>query len=273
VSRFKPPLFHPDRIPAILPAVRRKRIIQASVLLLLIAGIAFAAFHNREPRYKGRTLGEWLMTEDDPKWCEAVAAIGAPAIPHLVRWMQYEQSPLLDWLERRARAQNGMVPKWVSAGDVKQGRTEGAFSCLTEHKSAAAAELIPLLRSKKVRVRRSAARALQFGSPDAVPALLEALNDPDRSVALFAASSLGILKPHAGGPAVTFLIRQLQDQSVDSYMTVYLVHVLGTFGTNAQAARPVLLKMEADQPGLGNTIRRALDKIDPPAISPSTATK
>src|ERR1043166_2085319 len=74
----------------------RKRILLfllviGAVLGLLVAG----AFREREPKYGGKRLSQWvegiiLSTSEDDHAEEALPHIGTNAIPFLVKWIEYD---------------------------------------------------------------------------------------------------------------------------------------------------------------------------------------
>jgi len=89
-----------------LSAMKKRRVIMVVVgCLVLAAAAALLGLREREPRYNGRTLSEWLARYN-PAWdrddggrttsenaAEAVKHIGTNALPWLVRWIRYEPRP------------------------------------------------------------------------------------------------------------------------------------------------------------------------------------
>lgn len=160
------------------------------------------------------------MVEFDPRRsamidraCEAVARMGAPAVPALQRL-------------------------------VAQGRIEGAFAAATlgvigPPAAAAAPDLVAALGSENSLLRGGARNAVIKLGPGAVPALLAALAAGDVDRRAGAAERLGVLAadPQRSVPALTAALRD-----ADAEVQGAAAHALGAFGA---AARPAVASMLA----------------------------
>lgn len=119
-------------------------------------------------------------------------------------------------------------------------------------------KLIADLSSGEPRRRAQAARALaERGDPQAVPALLERLEDPDPDVVQRAVGALALLKdPRAVGPLIEL------SRKGDERQGVTLLRIIGDLG--GPEARGYLLTVEAGHPDLDvqQAAREALAEMD-----------
>lgn len=126
------------------------------------------------------------------------------------------------------------------------------------------APLVRLLADSTVR-RDAAGEALSLIGPGATGALLDALEDPDPSVRMFAADALGGVSPTT--PAVVrALIRRVRDP--ERVVQDRAVQALGTIGPAAAPSVPALLdalERRGDRPTA--TLVQALGNIGPAAIA------
>jgi HEAT repeat protein len=100
---------------------------------------------------------------------------------------------------------------------------------------------------------------------DAVPALMEALEDDDSAVRWDAAKALGKLGP-AAARAVPALVAVLHEQS-DAIVRQYAVAALGSMGAAARSAVPALIGSFKDQSSrLDEQASEALVSIGAPAV-------
>ena len=104
--------------------------------------------------------------------------------------------------------------------------------------------LIKKLGHKKAKVRANATEALSNIGEDAVPALIQALQDQDEWVRSRATLALGRI---GGGAedAVPALMQTLQDKDV--YVRKYAASALGSIGEGAIDAVPALIQVLQDQ--------------------------
>jgi hypothetical protein len=182
-------------------AVRRRWIIVVSVACALVAGgMIWFSTREREPRYNGRTLSEWLKemwpvpsngyAARNPDQIrarqieaeEAVKHIGTNAMPCLVRWIRYEPRlpKLFSWLPTEVR------PFERSGGESRIVYAYEAFAFLGSEAGPAVPELMRAMGDKNLspRVAWQIESALSFiGEPALEPALafLADTNQPNRS--------------------------------------------------------------------------------------------
>jgi hypothetical protein len=124
------------------------------------------------------------------------------------------------------------------------------------------------LRSEDVLIRQHAASALgEFGqdAKEAVPALIEMLNDERVAVRADVARALNKIEPDVVAKvAVPALIVGLTDENLSG--RTKSVDVLGEIGPNAKAAVPTLIVLlENEDNRLRSTAANALGRIGPPA--------
>lgn len=88
--------------------MNRLRLITVLVLIVVLGGLAFAFFSDREPRYEERTLSDWIEyarphfyahgpRETNLVWQNsqrAVKQMGTDAIPFLLNWIRAKDSHL-----------------------------------------------------------------------------------------------------------------------------------------------------------------------------------
>jgi hypothetical protein len=83
--------------------VRRRLMISVGIVVAAVCVLLAVAFwpQPKEPEYQGKKLSEWLslQLEQPRESAEAVSAIGAGAIPFLVRWVDYR---IPTWKRRAA---------------------------------------------------------------------------------------------------------------------------------------------------------------------------
>jgi hypothetical protein len=158
-------------------------------------------------------------------------------------------------------------------GDKDVGVASTAAEDLYEMRADAIAPLTSALTNRNAEVRRIAASLLELGSPaatSAVPALTLCLNDPDFKVRYTAASALRRLGTNAPANVVPAVLESLSKET-NLINILSLVDVLERFGTNVQAAVPVLRRFIESQPTnmLSNPPQTlamfALKRIDPEA--------
>lgn len=126
------------------------------------------------------------------------------------------------------------------------------------------APLVRLLADSTVR-RDAAGEALSLIGPAATGALLDALEDPNPSVRMYAADALGRVSPPTPS-VVRALIRRVRDP--DRAVHSRAVEALGSIGPAAAPSVPALLdalERRGDQPTV--TLVQALGRIGPAAIA------
>jgi len=77
---------------------KRRRLFAILLGVGVLAGIIAVVRHEREPKYRGKKLSEWVMEYDKhdtyleptPEVDDAIRHMGTYAIPHLLKWLRYE---------------------------------------------------------------------------------------------------------------------------------------------------------------------------------------
>jgi HEAT repeat protein len=240
-----------------------------------------------EPVYKGEPLSYWLQCYDgqmptglpnanrEAQANEAIKAVGANAIPTLLR--------LLDWREPRwkgllraleARIGVNKIPNTLAPRAVYQ--VQGAFGTLGSKASNAAPKLIEIYNhNPNVTVKLVALSSLgQIGpaAREAVPALIRIATQPTTNGFMVQYQACHTLVGIHADPelAVPALIKCLEDK--ESIVRATAAECLGYFGTNARPAVPALIQL-AMASGRGAyrdfdpklSAQISLGKIDPDA--------
>lgn len=192
--------------------VKRRRLIIALVAGVILGCLSGVFFREREPRYQGRTLTEWIeYSENDPngyqvtsEWIRdgklggaaahsqaashALKQMASEAIPLLLKWVQVKPSPIestvAGWLEKVP----GLHPQFHSL--VAQGKAFDGFYMLGNDGRPAWPKLIALTYDKDPERRYWAFNCLVYSRPDKEtlePVLLRLIHDPDYTIRQFAA--------------------------------------------------------------------------------------
>jgi hypothetical protein len=256
---------------------KKRRILLAASLVVLLGGLAWWLLRPREPSYQGKSLSVWLedyrlITEENygsgyrysPQTIEALRNMGTNAIPTLLRILWMKDSPLkarlMGFLDRHA----WMKIKLSPASDKNFAACE-AFRVLGVEARTAVPELVRDFETNPSADSQSAdAYALGCIGPaaaDAIPSLLRGLTSTNLPVRVDTAVALGHIhgKPEAVVPQ---LGRLLHDSNpVVRWCAAY---ALQDFGTNAISATPDLIAMLSDTRQANREIAtNALKQIDP----------
>ena len=265
-----------------------------------------------EPSYEGRTLSQWLWASDDhpvpagttphyegPKASAAVRHIGTNAIPYLLEWLHYEESPLRDKFQRVV-ARVGQLVGWrPKSAENRQIYAQLGFDQLGPQARTVIPELVRLMNDPKAPgTARAATDALacvrtkeaftlvlavmtnkqhhareaavasiyrcEAHARQASPALIQCLQDTNPAIVIRAASSLARLKPEPG-LVVPALAAHLNDSEI--CVRQWMAEMLANFGTQARPAVPALLKALQDpNPSVRRAAADALLRIAPEAL-------
>ena len=196
-----------------------------------------------EPKYQGRSLSSWLddawfdqfvPVERKSEAPEAIRAIGTNAVPHFLKWLQFEEPAWLPALERTL-VRAGLMRRKANLMESARRRVEYAqwgFGVLGAEGNCAIPALVRLMSQSRApqTAAHAAAAIAQLGTPEAlgamvggltnhqevlrsifayrireygtnalpaVPALVSSLGDADPMVRKYAADTLRIIKPEA----------------------------------------------------------------------------
>ena len=191
--------------------MKHARLIIILFAALVLGFLSVALFHNREPRYQGRTLTEWIedaasanmdnlgahngdmhSLTNDPTWqaaSRAVKQMASDAIPWLLKSLQIRDSSLKRkmayWLEAHPSLHFQIRRDFEYNGTAVQG-----LILLGDDASAAWPVLIQLTQSSDANVRRHALMALaeaKFDKEIWLSVLTRSIHDPVESVRKWAA--------------------------------------------------------------------------------------
>ena len=229
----------------------RKRRFFLILGIVILAGVLVAVFsREREPEYGGKRLSDWVEglasyavdSADAHLEEEAIRQIGTNALPYLVKWLSYEipawKTALYKIVDKTVKKQ---PDAWFLRWDKATSRAIGAELAL---------------------------KTLGPQAEAAIGELTKLLNDPKASQsAMRAAFNLHQMR-NAGLPS---LLTAFTNQQTTGGLKRFLTFTMGTFGTNARAAVPVLMQLlnDSDQ-ALRADATNALRKIDPEALERGT---
>jgi HEAT repeats len=138
---------------------------------------------EREPAYRGKKLSEWLGPDMKPNGdtLEAVRAVGMNALPHLVRWLNYQRpSWQYKLMETGRKWSPRLWDKFYGRSDRKavlMNNAIWAFDCLGAQGSPAIPDLVWLMKNGSTNVAGTAAYVLGGIGEEAVPVLLDVLTN------------------------------------------------------------------------------------------------
>lgn len=177
-------------------ATRSARRVTVLLLALTAVGACFYLFfHTAEPRYRGRTVGQWLSAyhyengkliyKPIPGYDEAIRALGTNAIPSLVRMLSAKDPLFYQPIVQFFGDVQHPVVNWLRLNKAWLGRRDAAvgFGVL----GPTATNVIPALL--KTKPTGELVDSLNAMGPDGLPLVLrtiEAGNDAIRFTGLFA---------------------------------------------------------------------------------------
>jgi hypothetical protein len=161
---------------------KHRKLLIALACLVLIAGIVAFATPDNEPHYQGRSLSEWLDS-DDPTHREvqvAVRAIGTNAIPFLMKWLRYEPGALKKkaFWKLPDSIRGNRVAEFLLGDNERYQRPFSGFHVLNTNAAVAIPELTAMMHdTANPRLARRSISALGHIGAPALPALLGGLSD------------------------------------------------------------------------------------------------
>ncbi|MDB6110700.1 MAG: domain containing protein [Pedosphaera sp.] len=183
----------------------------AVAALLVVGGLALHPARNREPRYQGRTLTEWLeayhqswswqaATNAPPKLeasTYAVRQIGTDAIPFLLRKLTSKESSMEKHLKPWAKMQSLIQFRFTDHDHERWLGVNGFEILLVDARSAVPA-LVKLTKHPDGEVRTAALDCLgsiNQMSDACLPIFIRAAHDPAKCVRAVSANILSKLYP------------------------------------------------------------------------------
>jgi hypothetical protein len=187
--------------------MKRLRIISIVVAVLFLGILAITLFLDREPRYQGRTLTQWVddwiriesrdfPSQDDEeaigKCKHAIQQIGTNAIPALLKWMQAADSPMRVKLNTVLDKQSLIKFRFPEAEHCHW-RGYMGFRALRKDAMAAVTDLTKLLESPDHGQRRlvfESICAIDYDVRNLLPVFLQSLQNSQANIRLSAAVRL-----------------------------------------------------------------------------------
>jgi len=235
---------------------KAKTIIGIGVGVLLAGGAAQMAWPDREPVYEGKSVSAWIKqlyatSSRDLTAHFALAEMGEPALPYLIRELKHEASPnhrgdLAYVLTEMGPRAWPAVPALIPSLGRPQYQPE-QFSAVTALGSIgpAASNAVPALaqalKAEDFNVRMEAAKALaKIGvtAPEALPELTHMLTEDQATVRLGAVLALWRLQPN--DPAAFDRVKEYALHHPDANVRFLTAFDLGHLGPAAKVFIPIL---------------------------------
>jgi HEAT repeats len=243
-------------------------------LLATVIGLIILLSLKREPTYKGKNINAWLddyAVYKPTDWQGALSHIGTNSLPYAVRNLAQNDSK---W----RRKYSDLWPKFPPFLQkilhkpkplLKEVHGANVFSYIGTNSIPHA---IALLKHESPTVRRSAAwgisslRHQSIAANQAIPALIEALDDKDAQARFDACLALIEMGPDASNavPALTTVFNN-KGSSTNSllYLRAVAARTLGKIGPSAAGALPVLkTALQETDPYLLSFLAAAIWRID-----------
>lgn len=215
-------------------------------LILAAAGIVISiATRDREPRYGGKPLSEWLkltasngqsgLSKDS---VEAIAHIGTNAVPYLLESIQYQQPTWETALADKFHVRYFMTLEGRTY--LRRAEAVAAFKVLGGQAKGAIPELSKLMSSKVESISRMSSGAMGAIGKDSIPVLLDFLtNRPAHTLfapfnLVFAWNALGTNATNT----IPFLIEHLNDRDFEVAETC--IGLLATLAANDMGSATIL---------------------------------
>ncbi len=232
-----------------------KKLIIIPGLVLFGTAIVILCFRSNEPTYKGRRLSEWV--EDygrewtrvagavetnviDVQSEEALQHFGTNAVPYLLEWMNFKFPPY--WSSTNHFVQFLKNRKFIFEPVAKKKfRADGAmrtFKLLGPRADCAVGELTLRVTNLKSNQDQSAAMALTYLGPKAVPGLIAAITNQQIQTRYIQIAALRDLGTNAR-PALPALLKAVQDP--DPFVAGRSLRSLGNLQLEPEQVIPVMI--------------------------------
>ena len=237
--------------------VRWRRVIGWSVAAIAVVVVGWALLTEREPRYGGRKMSDWMLeakVEFDPtkrqSAREALRKIGSKGVPCVMEWIRYEE---LGW-KRRARDLLGRAPRRIVPdrtvyllGNGKQLERAILAAEMLGSLGPAATNAIPeltMLMNQTNGTDRPLLAVFALGGigKEALPPLLGALSELKHSNRAEIVTVIGRLGTNAS-PAMARLVKCLEEP--DGQVVVAASRALGNLKLEPEMVIPELTKVLA----------------------------
>ncbi len=193
---------------------------------IILGLVWFTYTRNREPRYEGRSLSQWLDVCSEKSGppegaVDAVRHIGTNAVPFLVTWTQQTQG-LTPWKQRllvnvlswkSGAPGKELLLKLITARQPQEWRAAYGFAILGETARAAAPDLARVATHGSAASADIAINALTSLGRDGIESLFSVITNttsPQRT-RIVGMDSLRHVEPHARAAFVPELTKLLSD--------------------------------------------------------------
>ncbi len=271
----------------IMAWTKMKTAIVTGVAVLLTVGtttVIVNEIHPQEPSYQGQKLSAWLASLDthpmmfldlepitNQPAAEAFQAMGVKAVPFLRRELRsgnlLREKRAVDAARAIGPAAKELIPDILPVANAaaKSGRDSlNEIYAMAALGPEAIGPLTSLFtnQNKWARIRAvSSFREVPYNADAAIPALLNALSDPEPYVRSEAAPALAHIHQQLD-VVIPALVKNLQDP--DASVRGITAFALGELGTDGKPAVPALIPLlKDDDVGVRSWTTGALKMIDP----------
>lgn len=249
---------------------RRFLALAGCAVLIVSALVVIWRFNSkREPVYEGKPLSAWLEEYEKTfrLWNkppndgarEAIVAIGADALPFLLKYIATEDPLNVKWQIQKVTG--GPAHPTDSPKAYSHSLGIAGFAALQERAKPAEDALARMLANPKPLIRRNAAISLGYmghAGVTAIPELLAHVEDEDREVSRAAIWALGNL-----GQQSDYVVPKLVELASRKYPSVEIFDALAKFGDRARTAIPKLKELaEGRDPAVALLAVETAERID-----------
>jgi HEAT repeats len=250
---------------------KKRRILLAALLVVLLSGFGWWLLRPSEPSYKGKPLSEWLEEAEGTNSMEAEDAlqhIGTNAIPSLLRMLQANDSPFKLKCIALLGRQN-LINIEISNAKDKNLEASVGFKSLGSNAAGATSELVEIFKAPvsgfSQIITADVIGDIGPTATNAIPSLVQGLKAKNAMVRRESALALGRIHGNAA-EVVPEMVKLLHDP--EPFVRQCAAIVLGEFGTNGTAAVPTLVaKLEDPSEYVRDAATNALKQIDPAAAA------
>jgi hypothetical protein len=259
---------------------RRKKLIGVIAFTCGIALLAWMLLYPQEPACKGKSLTFWAQQYGSNNWRGgggpaareaevAIRQIGTNAIPFLLDLIRVRDSALKKKLREMApRAWHDRLHIKDTSWDIRRTGAHGLAALGTNAPGAVPALIEIVMRHPDEDGRYLAAfalRTLGTAAEPAIPFFIQCLTNKVNTIRDEAAIALGGMH-HLPEIVVPQLVSYLNfaKSSRSTFECTDAIRSLGTFGTNAKAAVPIMVELlEHSDPQVRTEVTNWLPRIDP----------
>ncbi len=172
------------------------------LIAMILIGIGFLVYSaKREPRYKGKSLREWIILSrgiDSGEPAFAIRQMGTKSLPFLIKMLSAEDGATEKQIQRWAKS---FIRINLHAAAWENECAIAGFKILGPIARPAIPALVQILNSTNI----NAGPALGWIGPESIPALTNALNSSEPIIYMSAIGGLAHVRPTT--PAILQLVK------------------------------------------------------------------